>query len=85
MGFSQQGYWSELPFPSPGDLPDPGIGPGSPALQANALLSELRGKPSSSNSSDEKGLAPAPGLLPGDSHGQRSLVGYSLRGLKRLK
>ena len=32
--FSRQGYWSGLPFPSPGDLPDPGIEPGSPALQA---------------------------------------------------
>ena len=35
--FSRQGYWSGLPFPSPGDLPDPGIEPGSPALQAEAF------------------------------------------------
>ena len=41
MGFSRQGYWSGLPFPSPGDLPDPGIEPRSPALQAGSLLSEL--------------------------------------------
>ena len=41
MGFSRQEYWSGLPFPSPGDLPDPGIEPRSPALQADALLSEL--------------------------------------------
>ena len=40
MGFSRQECWSGLPFPSPGDLPDPGIEPGSPALQADALLSE---------------------------------------------
>ena len=40
MGFSRQEYWSRLPFPSPGDLPNPGIEPGSPALQADALLSE---------------------------------------------
>ena len=40
MGFSRQEYWSGLPFPSPGDLPDPGIEPGSPALQADALPSE---------------------------------------------
>ena len=40
MGFSRQEYWSELPFPSPGDLPDPGIEPGSPAFQADALTSE---------------------------------------------
>ena len=40
MEFSRQEYWSGLPFPSPGDLPDPGIKPGSPALQADALPSE---------------------------------------------
>ena len=38
--FSKQQYWSGLPFPSPGDLPDPGIEPGSPTLQADALPSE---------------------------------------------
>ena len=37
MGFSRQEYWSGLPFPSPGDLPDPGIEPGSPALHADSL------------------------------------------------
>ena len=40
MGFSRQEYWSWLPFPSPGDLPNTGIEPGSPALQADALPSE---------------------------------------------
>ena len=40
MGFSRQEYWSGLPFPSPGDLPNPGIKPGSPALQADTLTSE---------------------------------------------
>ena len=45
MGFSRQEYWSGLPFPSPGDLADPGIEPGSPALQADSLLSEPPGKP----------------------------------------
>ena len=49
MEFSRQGYWSRLPFPSPGDLPDPGIEPWSPT----------------------------PVLLPGKSHGRRSLVGCS--------
>ena len=39
MGFSRQEYWSGLPFPSPGDLPDPGIEPRSPTLQADALTS----------------------------------------------
>ena len=45
MGFSRQEYWSGLPFPSPGDLPDPGIEPGSPALEADALTSEPPRKP----------------------------------------
>ena len=45
MEFSRQEYWSGLPFPSPGDLPNPGIEPGSPALQADALPSEPPGKP----------------------------------------
>ena len=40
MGFSRQEYWSGLPFPSPGDLPNPGIEPRSPALQTDALPSE---------------------------------------------
>ena len=43
MGFSRQEYWSGLPFPSPENLPDPGIEPGSPTLRANSLLSELEG------------------------------------------
>ena len=45
MGFSRQEFWSGLPFPSPGDLPDPEIEPRSLALQADALLSEPPGKP----------------------------------------
>ena len=45
MGFSRQEYWSGLPFPSPGDLPDPGIEPGTPALWADTLTSEPPGKP----------------------------------------
>ena len=45
MGFSRQEYWSGLPFPSPGNLPDPGIEPGSPTLEADALTSEPPGKP----------------------------------------
>ena len=40
MGFSRQEYWSGLPFPSPGDPPDPGIEPGSPSLQEDYLLNE---------------------------------------------
>ena len=44
MGFPRQEYWRGLPFPSPGDLPNPGIKPRSPALQADSLLSEPLGK-----------------------------------------
>ena len=45
MEFSRQEYCSGLPFPSPGDLPDPGMGAGSLALQADALPPEAPGKP----------------------------------------
>ena len=48
MEFSRQEYWSGLPFPSPGDLPDPGIEAGLPELQADALPSEPPGKPQAS-------------------------------------
>jgi len=44
LGFSRQEYWSVLPFPSSGDLPNPGIEPRFPALQADSLLSEPPGK-----------------------------------------
>ena len=43
-GILQQDYWSGQPFPSPADLPDPGIKQGSPALQADSLPTELSGK-----------------------------------------
>ena len=54
MGFSGQKYWSGLPFPSPGDLPDPGIEPRSPTLQADALTSAPPGK-SPINSPPQRG------------------------------
>ena len=41
-GFPRQAYWSKLPFPTPGDLSDPGIVSGSPALEADSLPSELK-------------------------------------------
>ena len=44
MGFLRQEYWNGLPFPSPGDLSDPAIEPGSPTLKADTLLSEPPGK-----------------------------------------
>ena len=49
MKFSKQEYWSGLPFPSPEDLPNSGIKPGSPKLQADVLPSEPRGKPEVTN------------------------------------
>ena len=49
MGFSKQKYWSGLPFPSPGDLPNPGIEPQSPVLQTDSLPPEPPGKPRPKN------------------------------------
>ena len=54
MGFSRQEYWSRLLFPFPGDLPNPGIEPGCPALQADSLPTELQGKPECKLSQEEK-------------------------------
>ena len=48
MGFSRQEDWSGFPFPSPGYLPNPGIKPSSPALQADSLPTELQGSPDAS-------------------------------------
>ena len=62
--FSRQEFWSELPFPSPGDLPNPGIEPGSPTLQADSLLSEPPGKPQVGKSNFKwDGCDPAQTLL----------------------
>ena len=47
MGFSRQEYWNGLPCPPPGDIPDPGLELGSPALQVDSLSAELPGKPKS--------------------------------------
>ena len=64
MGFCRQEYWSGLPLPSPGGLSNPGIEPGSPALQADSLPSKPPGKPefqgwnlSNYNKKDAKALA----------------------------
>ena len=54
MGFSWQDYWSGLPFPSPEDLPDPGIKTGSPALQADSLPFELLGRHQRKEVQEEK-------------------------------
>ena len=136
MEFSKQEYWSGLPFPSPGDLPHPGIDTGSPALQAESLQSDLlrnrfteessrnrfierqylltenvygfpylqshsqvalvvKNPPASAGRHKRRGFnpwvgkipwrraqQPTPVLLPGESHGQRSLMGYSPWGRK---
>ena len=54
MEFSWPEYWSGLPFPSPEDLPDSGIKPWSPALQADSLLFELQGSPTKKKKKKEK-------------------------------
>ena len=54
IGFSKHEYWSGLPFPFPEDLPNPGMEPGSPALQADFLPTELPGKPKCENLGDTK-------------------------------
>ena len=69
----RQKYWSGLPFPSTGDLPDPGIEPRSPALQAEPPGKIQRRK-----------WQPTPSLLPGEFHGQSSLAGYNPWDLKRV-
>ena len=56
MGFSRQEYWTGLPLPSPGDLPNPGIEPGSPSLQADALTAELEMLPFGTTWMDPEGL-----------------------------
>ena len=56
MEFSRQEYWSGLPFHSPEDLPNPGIKPESPALQADSLPSEPPGKPSVSLGESKQGI-----------------------------
>ena len=60
MRFSRQEYWNGLPFPPPGDLPDPGIEPTSPALQADFLPSESPGKPFNARG---PGSMPGPGTM----------------------
>ena len=67
-GFSRQEYWSGLTCPPPGNLPNPGTEPRSPALQANSLPSEQRGKPRNTrvgSLSLSAGDLPDPGIKPG--------------------
>ena len=63
MEFSRQEYWSGLLFPSPEDLPDPGIEPRSPKLQADALPSEPPGKPTINSQTKNKRLLPLQAIM----------------------
>ena len=82
MEFSRQEYSSGLPFPSPGDLPSPGMEPGSPALQADSLPSEPPGvalvvKNLSANAGDVKDLGSVPGWGRSPGGGNGNLLCYS--------
>ena len=78
MGFSRQAYWSRLPFPSPGDFPNPRIKPGSPALQADALPSKMPIRSLDQGRSPGGGHgSPVQYSCLENSLGQRSLLGYS--------
>ena len=74
MAFSRQEYWSELPFPSPGDLPHPGIKSVSPTLQADSLASEPSGNLARLNLMAESG----------DQEGRRSLQSLKSSGLQTV-
>ena len=76
--FSRQEYWSELPFPSPGALPNPGIKPGSPTLQADSLPSE----PPRKLSITAKSLQSCPTLCDPRDH---SLPGSSVHGISQAR
>ena len=92
-GILQEEYWRGLPFPSPGDLPNPGIEPKSPALWASLVVQLVKNLPAvqetevqSLGQEDpmEKEMATHSSILPGEFHGQRSLEGYSPQGCKQL-
>ena len=83
MGFSRQEYWSGLPFPSPGDIPNPGIEPGSPALQTDALPSEPPGKPENTEVGSQsllQGIFPTQESNQGLLHCRRILYQLSYHG-----
>ena len=87
LEFSRQEYWYGLPFPSPGDLPDPGIEFRSPALQADTLSSELPGKCGSVIFHDplEEGMATHSLFLPGDSPWTEEPGGLQSLKLQRVR
>ena len=63
MAFPRQEYWSGLPFPSPGDLPDPGVEPKSPTLQADSLPTETQGSPQGARGEKKQVDSPCVSLL----------------------
>ena len=69
MWFPRQEYWSGLPFPYPGDLLNPGIKPGSPALQADSLPTESPYPPANAGGAGDSGLIPGSGRSPGVGNG----------------
>ena len=81
MEFSRQEYWSRLPVPSPGDLPDPGVKPGFPAFQADSLLFELQERPSELPGELVKIQIAGPTLVILNSEGPQKLpVSYRFEG-----
>ena len=89
LGFSRQEYWSGLPSPSPGDLPDPGIKPGA-SLGAQQVKNppakwEIWVQTLGWEDSLEKEKATHSTILTGESHGHTSLAGYSPRGWHRVE
>ena len=74
MGFSRQQYGSGMPYPRPGGLPDPGIEPRSPALQADPSLTEPAGKPCAVEARAFLSTLPEPGLAPASG----ASVGFSI-------
>ena len=91
MEFSRPEYWSGKPFPSPGDLANPGIEPSSPALQVDSLPAEPQGKPKNTGVGSLSFLSPAdlpgPGIEPGSPALQVDSLPAELPGqsLKQLK
>ena len=84
MGFPRQKYWGGLPFPSPGDLPNPGIEPTSPALAGGFSTTEPPGKPSGKYSSNLTKLTQfkPPGMMSGE---QRQGTASRQRGITLVK
>ena len=87
-GCSRQQYWSGLSFPSPGNLPSPGMEPRSPTLQADSLPSELPGKPKITGVDSQsllQGIFPTQGWNPGLPHCKQILYHLSHQGRTDLK